>query len=114
MNAIGTIYEATGLTGLHAPQMYGFFGQLALPKGAYIVSGCAKMSTKDGMSTISIMVDGVAYGETTLYGYRDFDANRANTIAFVNLDTDKMIYFGAWAESDFEIMPLYLKAIKVR
>ena len=94
--------------------MYGFFGQLYLPKGSYVVSGCAKMSTKDGMSTISIRVDDVAYGETTLYGYREFDANRANAVALINLDTDKMIYFGAWAESDFEITPLYLKALKVR
>lgn len=114
LNAIGTIYEATGLTGLHAPQTYGYFGQLYLPKGSYVVVGCAKMSTKDGLCTISISANDVVQGETTLYGYREFDANRASTVNLIKLDTDKLIYFGAWAESDFEITPLYFKAIKVR
>ena len=94
--------------------MVGMFGQLGLPKGSYIVSGSAKMSTKDAFATIAIIVDGVSYGETNLFGFKSFDGNRATTVALINLDTDKMIYFGAWAESDFEITPLYLKAIKVR
>lgn len=114
LNEIGTIYEATGLTGLHAPQSVGMFGQLFLPKGSYVVSGSAKMATKDGFSTISIYVDGIAYGETNLFGFKPFDGNRATCVALINLDTDKMIYFGAWAESDFELTPLYLKAIKVK
>ena len=115
-NTIGTIYTCN-ITNAHAPQKTICFGSMEIPSGTYIITGSAKHSTSGGICKIGI---GTSFSSMPtdngqiIYGNAGYDVNMGSVSIIVNITTPTIFYFQTWAASDFEIIPIMYKAIRIK